>query len=88
MNKEVEKMNKRLARMLIEDKQNMKEHFLNKIEQLQAKVNQLETNIEKAINILEDLRKFVRSEDDYIMGGAEIISELTSTINILKGSDK
>ena len=56
--------------------------------ELQQKINQLETNIEKAINILEDLRKFVRSEDDYIMGGAEIISELTSTINILKGSDK
>ena len=53
MNKEVEKMNKRLARMLIEDKQNMKEHFLNKIEQLQAKVNQLETNIEEAIEFVQ-----------------------------------
>jgi hypothetical protein len=75
MNKEVEEMNKRLARLIIEDKQTMNEQFLNKIKELQAKVNQLEKENRKLINnkydtiyLIQDLACYDRETNSYCNG--------------------
>ena len=58
------------------------------ISELEGKNEFLKRRVAKAINSLEDLRKFVRNESDYNVGAAEVISDITTIINDLKGSDK
>jgi hypothetical protein len=81
MNKEVEEMNKRLARLIIEDKKNIEEIFLNKNKELQAKVNQLETKIDKAIEYITGNMQYDDNIDDYWTTTNELLEILKGGSN-------